>query len=87
MADLKTLDGTQQTRSIRAMQTHENTHSNVNDIVDYRTRKKLLNTKIEPNFDDSEKQNTEEEGLRFQRLSIFENGEKNPSFFRIKNGG
>ena len=29
----------------------------------------------------------EEEGLRFQRLSIFENGGKNPSFFRIKNRG
>ena len=34
-----------------------------------------------------QKINAKEEGLRFQRLSIFENGGKNPSFFRIKNRG
>ena len=59
MADLKTLNGTLQTRSERVSQTHENIHFNVNDIVDYRTRKKLLNTKIEPNFEGSNELNAD----------------------------
>ena len=86
-ADLEMLDGTLQTRSDRAKQALENIRPDVSDLVDYGTRKKLLNTKIEPNFEGSIEFNAEEEGLRFQRLSIFENGGKNPFVFCIKNGG
>lgn len=60
MADFKTLDGTLQTRSDRAKQALQNIHPDVNDLVDYGTRKKLLNIKIEPNFEGSKKSNVEE---------------------------
>ena len=56
---MKTLDGTLQTRSDRAKQALQNIRPDVNDFVDYGTRKKLLNTKIEPNFDGYEKSNVE----------------------------
>ena len=59
MADFKTLDGTLQTRSDRAKQALQNIHPDVNDLVDYGTRKKLLNTKIEPYFEDSIKYNVD----------------------------
>ena len=44
-------------RSERAKQTLNNKHSNVNELEDYGTRKKLLNTKIEPHLDGSVKNN------------------------------
>ena len=44
-------------RSDRAKQTLINEHSDVNELEDYGTRKKLLNTKIEPNLDGSVKNN------------------------------
>lgn len=56
-ANLETLGGTLQTRSERAKQALQNIRPRVNDLVDYGTRKKLLNTKIEPNFDGSKKVN------------------------------
>lgn len=59
MADFKTLDGTLQTRSDRAKQALQNIHPDVNDLVDYGTRKKLLNIKIEPNFEGSKKSNVD----------------------------
>ncbi len=46
MADFKTLDGTLQTRSDRAKQALQNIYPDVNDLVDYGTRKKLLNTNV-----------------------------------------
>ena len=58
-ADLETLDGTLQTRSERAKQALQNIRPKVNDFVDYGTRKRLLNTKIEPNFVDSKKGNVD----------------------------
>lgn len=58
-ADLKTLDGTLQTRSQRAKQALQNIRPKLNDFIDYGTRKKLLNTKIEPNFDGSKKLNVD----------------------------
>lgn len=58
-ADLETLDGTLQTRSQRAKQAHKNVSPKLNDIIDYGTRKRLLNTKIEPNFMDSKKSNVD----------------------------
>ena len=57
---MKTLDGTLQTRSDRAKQALQNIRPDVNDLVDYGTRKRLLNTKIEPNLDGSEKSNVDE---------------------------
>ena len=59
-ADLEKLDGTLQTRSQRAKQALQNVQPKLNDIIDYGTRKKLLNTKIEPNFDGSKKVNVED---------------------------
>ena len=56
-ADSKTLNGTLETRSERAKQALQNIRPDVNDLVDYGTRKRLLNTKIEPNFVDSKKSN------------------------------
>lgn len=56
---MKTLDGTLQTRSDRAKQALQNIRPDVNDFVDYGTRKKLLNTKIEANFDGYEKSNVD----------------------------
>ena len=56
-ADFKTLDGTLQTRSDRAKQALQNIRPDVNDLVDYETRKRLLKTKIEPNFEGSKKSN------------------------------
>lgn len=56
-ADLEELDGTLQTRSDRAKQALQNIRPKLNDIIDYGTRKKLLNTKIEPNFYGSKKVN------------------------------
>ncbi len=67
MADFKTLDGTLQTRSDRAKQALQNIRPDVNDLVDYGTRKKLLNTKIEPNFECSKKSNVEEGTLPERR--------------------
>ena len=58
-ADLETLDGTLQTRSDKAKQALQNIRPDVNDIVYYGTRQKLMNTKIEPNFDDSKKTNVD----------------------------
>ncbi|GEM_PF-2174558 len=58
-AGLEKLDGTLQTRSERAKQALQNIRPKVNDFVDYGTRKRLLNTKIEPNFVDSKKQNVD----------------------------
>lgn len=58
-ADFKTLDGTLQTRSGRAKQALQNIRPDVNDLVDYGTRKRLLNTKIEPNFEGSKKSNVD----------------------------
>ena len=58
-ADLEKLDGTLQTRSQRAKQALQNVQPKLNDIIDYGTRKKLLNTKIEPNFDGSKKVNVD----------------------------
>ena len=59
MADLERLNGTLQTRSDRAKQALQNIRPKVNQFIDYGTRKKLLNTKIEPNFDDSIEINVE----------------------------
>ena len=59
MAGLEKLDGTLQTRSERAKQALLNIHPKVNDFIDYGTRKKLLNTKIEPNFNGSIENNVE----------------------------
>ena len=59
MADLKDLDGTLKTRSERVKQTLQNIRPKLNDIIDYGTREKLLNTKIEPNFVDSKKGNVD----------------------------
>lgn len=58
-ATFETLDGTLETRSERAKQALQNIRPDVNDLVDYGTRKKLLNTKIEPNFTDSKKSNVD----------------------------
>ena len=55
--EIKDLDGTLKYRSDRAKQTLNNEHSDVNELEDYGTRKKLLNTKIEPNLDGSLKNN------------------------------
>lgn len=52
-AEIKNLNGTLKSRSDRAKQALNNEHSDVNELEDYRTRKKLLNTKIEPNLDGS----------------------------------
>ena len=49
-AEIKNLDGTLKSRSDRAKQALNNEHSDVNELEDYGTRKKLLNTKIEPNL-------------------------------------
>ena len=46
-------------RSERAKQTLNNKHSNVNELEDYGTLKKLLNTKIEPHLDGSLKNNVD----------------------------
>ena len=59
-AGLEKLDGTLQTRSERAKQALQNICPDVSQLVDYGTRKKLLNTKIEPNFNSSKKGNVEE---------------------------
>lgn len=59
-ADLEKLDGTLQTRSERAKQALQNVRPDLNDFIDYGTRKKLLNTKIEPNFNGSIKSNVED---------------------------
>lgn len=58
-AEIKNLDGTLKSRSDRAKQTLNNEHSDVNELEDYGTRKKLLNTKIEPHLDGSIKNNVE----------------------------
>ena len=58
-AEIKDLDGTLKSRSDRAKQALNNEHSDVNELEDYRTRKKLLNTKIEPNLDGSLKNNVD----------------------------
>lgn len=47
-SNIKTLNGTLETRSEKARQANKNTKSNINQIKDYGTRKKLLKTKIEP---------------------------------------
>lgn len=54
-ADIKKLVGTQQMLIDRHSQACKNARPNVNDIVEYGTRKKLLNTIIEPHFDGSKK--------------------------------
>jgi hypothetical protein len=59
MAGLEKLDGTLQTRSERAKQALQNIRPKVNDIIDYGTRKKLLNTEIEPNNEGSKKSNVD----------------------------
>lgn len=64
---MKTLDGTLQTRSERAKQALQNVRPDVNDLVDYGTRKRLLNTKIEPNFENSKKSNVDGGTLRRRR--------------------
>lgn len=56
-AEIKNLNGTLKSRSDRAKQALNNEHSDVNELEDYRTRKKLLNTKIESCFEDSIKYN------------------------------
>lgn len=58
-AEIKDLDGTLKSRSDRAKQTLNNEHSCVNEMKAYGTRKKLLNTKIEPNLDGSLKINVD----------------------------
>ena len=55
--NLQTLSGTFKTPTEEAKQALQNIRSDVNDLVDYGTRKKLLNTKIEPNFEGSKKLN------------------------------
>lgn len=52
-AEIKKLDGILQSRSDRVKQALNNEHSDVNEMKDYGTRKKLLNTKIEPNLNGS----------------------------------
>ncbi len=59
-SDLEKVDRTLKTRSEEAKQILKNMRPDVNDFVDYGTRKKLLNTKIEPNSDGSVKDNAEE---------------------------
>ncbi len=54
-ADLETLDGTLQTRSESAKQALQNISPKLNDIIDYGTRKRLLNTEIEPSETGSKK--------------------------------
>lgn len=56
-AEIKNLDGTLKKRSQKAKQALNNEHSDVNEVKDYGTRKKLLNTIIEPNFKGSIKNN------------------------------
>ena len=68
-ADLEKLDGTLQTRSQRAKQALQNARPKLNDIIDYGTRKKLLNTKIEPNFDGSKKVNVGD-GTRTHKMLL-----------------
>lgn len=58
-AEIKDLDGTLQTRSERTKQALQNVRPDVNDLVDYGTRKRPLNTKIEPNFENSKKSNVD----------------------------
>lgn len=58
-AKIKDLDGTLKSRSDRAKQTLNNEHSDANEMKVYGTRKKLLNTKIEPNLDGSLKSNVD----------------------------
>ena len=58
--NLKTLSGTLKTPTEGAKQALQNIRSDVDDLVDYGTSKKLLNTKIEPNFKGSKKLNVEE---------------------------
>ena len=55
--NLQTLSGTLKTPTKEAKQALQNIRSDVNDLVDYGTRKKLLNTKIESNFEGSKKRN------------------------------
>lgn len=58
-AGFKKLDGTLQNRSERAKQALQNIRPDINDLIDYGTRKKLLNTKIEPIFEGSKKLNVD----------------------------
>ena len=58
-AEIKNLDGILQSRSDRVKQALNNEHSDVNEMKAYGTRKKLLNTKIEPNFEGSKKSNVD----------------------------
>lgn len=55
--EIKDLDKTLKCRSDRAKQTLNNERSDVNELEDYGTCKKLLNTKIEPILDGSLKNN------------------------------
>lgn len=45
-AEIKNLNGTLKSRSDRAKQTLNNEHSDVNELEDYGTRKKFLNTNV-----------------------------------------
>ena len=56
---IKNLNGPLKNRSDRAKQALNNEHSDVNELEDYRTRKKPLNTKIEPHLDGSLKNNVD----------------------------
>lgn len=58
-AEIKDLDGTLKSRSDRAKQTLNNEYSDANEMKAYGTRKKPLNTKIEPNLDGSLKSNVD----------------------------
>ena len=58
-ANVQTLTGTLEKRSNSAKQILKNIHPNVNEIKDYGTRQKLLNTKIEPIHEGSKKLNVD----------------------------
>lgn len=58
-ANLENLYGTLENHSTQEEQTSQKINSNVSYISNYGTRKSTLNTKIEPNFDDSKKSNVD----------------------------
>lgn len=56
-ADVKSLTGTFETRSEKAKQTCKNYQEDLSKIIDYGTRKKQIQTKIEPHHEGSKKLN------------------------------
>ena len=59
MAGLETLSGTLENRSDSAREALINDEQNLSNVVMIGTRINTINTKIEPNFDDSKKTNVD----------------------------